>query len=530
LHGAVHREKSFRMKKIFWLLLLAGSTTFAQTPDWSSKIAAIVYSNCSSCHHEEGIGPFSLMSYEDAVANAFSMQTAVNARKMPPWPPDPNYRHFVNEKILADADLAALNDWINGGMPSGDLSQAPVPPIFNGASLMMNIDQVVNLPAYIVQQVNDEYRTFVIHSGNTQSKFLNSLEFIPGNSSIVHHILLYQDTSNISYQKDLDDPLPGYASNGTTTASPYAVLVGGWAPGGSVYKLPDNMGFEVPAGSDYVVEIHYAPGSMGQTDSTKINMKFTTFTPVRPVYVFPLLYHFPPSLINWPLNIPANQVKTFNEHSGTFSENLSLLSVAPHMHLIGKSFKVFMVTNPGDTTNLIYIPDWNFHWQEDYTFQQLIKFPQGAQIYAQAVYDNTTNNPWNPSNPPITVSVGESTLDEMMVCFFAFLDYQSGDENVILDSTLLSSVQTPGGNFPISVFPNPANNQLFIQATLPDHNVRLRLSDELGHLVKEIVETNIAAGAYSKSIDISDLVPGIYLLEINSGDERAIKKVIRLQE
>jgi hypothetical protein len=32
------------------------------------------------------------------------------------------------------------------------------------------------------------------------------------------------------------------------------------------------MGLEVPAGADYVVEIHYAPGSLGLTDSTKINM------------------------------------------------------------------------------------------------------------------------------------------------------------------------------------------------------------------------------------------------------------------
>jgi hypothetical protein len=101
---------------------------------------------------------------------------------------------------------------------------------------------------------------------------------------------------------------------------------------------------------------------------------------------------------------------------------------------------------------------------------------------------------------------------------------------VILDSTLLSGVQTYADNLPVSVFPNPANNQLFIQATLPEHNVLLRLSDDVGHLVKEITETNIAAGAYSKSIDISDLVPGIYLLEISSGDERVIKKVIRLQE
>jgi hypothetical protein len=380
-----------------------------------------------------------------------------------------------------------------------------------------------------VQQATDEYRTFVIHSGNTESKYLNSVEFIPGNPAAVHHMLFYQDTSDISYQKDQDDPAPGYASNGTTTASPYAVMIGGWAPGGTVYKLPDNMGFEVPANSDYVVEIHYAPGSMGQTDSTKINMKFTTVPGIRPVYVAPILYHYPPSLINWPLTIPANQVKTFNEKSGTFNVNLSLLSVAPHMHLIGKSFKVFMVKTPGDTTNLISIPDWNFHWQENYGFQKLIKFPAGAQIYGQATYDNTTNNPFNPSNPPVTVHLGESTLDEMMVCFFAYLGYQSGDENVILDSTLISGV--PGvttNDFTVGLYPNPATDQLHVQMILPYHDVCFRFINQLGIIAKEISENNIWTGDYSREINISELPAGIYMAEITSGSERVVRKFVKI--
>lgn len=518
------------MKKFLpalFILTITVKWSFAQTTDWSSKVANIIYNNCSSCHHEGGIGPFTLMSYDDAVTNALSMQSAVNARQMPPWPPDPSYTHFVHEKVLSEEDIAAINDWIDGGMLSGDLATAPAPPVFNGASLMTNIEQTVHLPTYTVQQATDEYRTFVIHSGNTQSKYLNSLEFIPGNPAAVHHILLYQDTSDISYQKDLADPAPGYASNGTTTASPYAVMIGGWAPGGGVSKLPDNMGFDVPANADYVVEIHYAPGSLGLTDSTKINMKFSTAPDIRPVYVFPLLYHFPPSLMNWPLTIPANQVKTFNEKSGTFPDNYSLLSVAPHMHLIGKSFKVFMVKSPGDTTSLIYIPNWNFHWQEGYTFQKLIKFPAGAQIYGQATYDNTLNNPFNPSNPPVTVHLGESTLDEMMVCFFSFLDFKAGDEEVVLDSTLLTTTPEVFSNdFPLSIYPNPATDQLQIGTTLPDHDVQIRLMNDLGITVTEISEQHIWNGIYNRQMDISGLPPGMYLLEIISGNERVTRKVM----
>ena len=162
-------------------------------------------------------------------------------------------------------------------------------------------------------------------------------------------------------------------------------------------------------------------------------------------------------------------------------------------------------------------------------FQKLVKFPAGAKLYGNATYDNTTNNPFNPSNPPVTVSLGESTLDEMMVCFFSFLEYQSGDENLVLDSTMLTGVVDIPNAFPVEVFPNPAHDQLLVQMTLPDHNLNLRLTNELGAIVKEISEMNIANGAYSKTIDIGDLPSGMYFLEINSGDERVTKKVMKVE-
>jgi hypothetical protein len=64
--------------------------------------------------------------------------------------------------------------------------------------------------------------------------------------------------------------------------------------------------------------------------------------------------------------------------------------------------------------------------------------------------------------------------------------------------------------------------------TLPDHNLNLRLTNELGAVVKEISEMNIANGAYSKTINIADLPVGMYFLEINSGGERVTKKVIKM--
>lgn len=112
----------------------------AQTPDWSTSVAAIAYKHCTNCHHPDGIGPFSLMSYDDAATWGYSMLTQINAKLMPPWPPDPNYNHLKDENVLTDDETAAINSWINNYMPIGDINLAPDAPVYNGTSLMINPD------------------------------------------------------------------------------------------------------------------------------------------------------------------------------------------------------------------------------------------------------------------------------------------------------------------------------------------------------------------------------------------------------
>jgi len=116
------------MKRIVLLIAIIGSVTItqAQTPDWSSKVAAVVYDHCSSCHHAGGIAPFPLMSYEDAVVRSADIQSSVNAGKMPPWPPSQDCgQEVIGDRRLSADDIATINDWVNGGMPEGDPSTAP---------------------------------------------------------------------------------------------------------------------------------------------------------------------------------------------------------------------------------------------------------------------------------------------------------------------------------------------------------------------------------------------------------------------
>ena len=516
---------------LLFLLVFFFQRICAQTPDWSSKIAGIIYDNCSGCHHEGNIGPFPLMSYDDAVTYGFSVQEQVNAKKMPPWPADPEYNHFWGERVLSDDEIAAINDWVNGGMPSGDLAYAPVPPVFDGASIMVNPDDTVLLPAYTITSDDDVQRTFVVHSGYSVDKFINAIEFVPGDLSAVHHVIFNQDTSDIPWQYDQADPGPGYETYGLGDPSPTSINFGGWNPGRGVIQFPPNMGFQILAESDFVISVHYAPGSFGKTDSSKINIKFCDLpdSAVRRIYQQRFLFDNPPVLQNPPLFIEANTVKTFYEISDTFVAKKSMLGLAPHSHYVCSSWEVYMINSDNDTTRLLKIPQWNFDWQYSYLHTKVVVIPSGAQLYGNASFDNTVNNPDNPNNPPLDISEGQSSDHEMMNCRFWMMDYEPGDEEIILDSAfygLPTAVSVLQNELSLQLFPNPAKDVIHVTADLPSHEVTWYLYDAYGKLIQSSDQRKIANGIYVREIDVRNFPAGIHFFRIQSGDLTAFSKVV----
>jgi hypothetical protein len=134
------------------------------------------------------------------------------------------------------------------------------------------------------------------------------------------------------------------------------------------------------------------------------------------------------------LVIPANKVKKFTSEY-KINQDLSVLTLNPHMHLIGKEFKAFAVLPVGDTIPLIKINDWNFRWQYFYTVPKMLFLPKGTLIKVEALFDNTPNNMDNPFNPP-QIIMGRNgsmkTTDEMLQLIITYLPYQKGDEFIKL--------------------------------------------------------------------------------------------------
>ena len=514
------------MKNIYKLLLILfiTSTAKAQTyiPTWSDDIACIFYSRCTSCHNANGIAPFSLIDYNDAVAYATGIQTAVNSKYMPPWPPDVSYQTLAHERILTPQEITLINDWINNGTQQGNIANAPAPPVYSSAAQITAPDISLVMPNYVVPPLSsDMYRCFVMPTNVSVDKYLAAIEILPGNRNIVHHVLVYQDVANTALTLGSLDPDPGYTSFGGP-GSNSAELVGGWVPGSEPYFLPAGMGIKLKANSKIILQIHYPLGSTGQTDSTRVNFLYSTSPSVRNVRVDPLLYHNAPVLQNGPLFIPANTIQTFHEMFTipAIVGNVTLLTVGPHMHLIGTQAESYAVSTLLDTIPLIRINNWDFHWQGFYSFRKPVKIPAGSTLHAYATYDNTGGNPNNPNNPPQNVGLGENTTDEMMLTYFYWLPYVTGDENIAVDTvtvpltyngcTYTTGINDHVVNSNFRVYPNPATD--FAVIDLPgEHYYQVAIQNAMGQEVK--IYNNIKS---SLKIDCSKLNKGIYFLKVSS--------------
>ena len=135
------------------------------------------------------------------------------------------------------------------------------------------------------------------------------------------------------------------------------------------------------------------------------------------------------------MNIEPNTVKNVWSKFKV-PEDISILTINPHMHLLGKSFKAYALKPGGDTIRLISIPRWDFSWQYFYTFKKMVKIPAGSTIVAEGVYDNTRQNLNNPFSPPQLITDQSGSMkatDEMFQFIVTYLPYQSGDENVSLE-------------------------------------------------------------------------------------------------
>lgn len=415
---------------LFSMLLTFSFVGQAQSVTFHADVAPIIYTHCTECHRVGEIGPMPLTTYEEVFGYGEFIEYVTTTDYMPPWTPDDTYSHFVGERVLTDNEKATLSAWVAAGKPEGNPADNPGIPSFPEGSQIGTPDMVLPMAESYTHggDMTDQYQVFVLPADPDNDLAIRALEVRPGNRTVSHHAILGLDVTGTAANLDAQDPEPGYESFGSFGFSAESNFFGAWVPGALTLEYPPGIGRVVPAGADILLQMHYGPSPIEETDLTEVNVFFAEEPIEREVETGIM----GPQHLDQSFYLPANQERTFH---GTMNvaADVSLLSVAPHCHLIGVSWEVFATSpNNQDTIPLISIPSWDFNWQGFFTFPTLTQIPSGYTLHGIASYDNTSANPFNPNDPPQNVTFGEGTTDEMFFVFFDYVLYQEGDELISL--------------------------------------------------------------------------------------------------
>ncbi len=100
--------------------LLVSLTALAAPVTFHKDVEPILQKNCQECHRPGEIAPMSLLTYQQVRPYAKAIKADVLQKKMPPWPADPHYAKFANDRSLTPAEIETLSKWVDTGAKEGE--------------------------------------------------------------------------------------------------------------------------------------------------------------------------------------------------------------------------------------------------------------------------------------------------------------------------------------------------------------------------------------------------------------------------
>jgi len=423
---------------VFGLMLAAAVQSSSQGVTFNKDVLPILQKNCQNCHRPGQIAPMSLLTYNDVRPWARAVKNAVVTKAMPPWFADSNYGHFENERRLKQSEIDTIAGWVDAGAVEGNAKDAPPPVQWPEGGFQIKPDYIVEGPTYDVPAKGIvEWTWFVVPGGFTEDTWVTSIEVLPSQLAITHHVCLsyIQHSPEVPYftamlprgviQRDAEGNeirTPGQRGGTAQGGGAFPGILGvifGRSAGTALIEecyepgrppadfRPYKAAKLIPAGTDIAVNVHYTPNGNAVKDHVRIGFTLAKEPPNRRYIAMstaspsdPSQFAIPPNNPNW--QAPPAVV--------TFDQDVELVGLMPHMHVRGKAARFDLEYPDGKKETILNIPRYDFNWQLWYDTSKRI--PKGTTMKVYAWYDNSANNKFNP-NPNATVYYGDQTWEEM---------------------------------------------------------------------------------------------------------------------
>ncbi len=377
-------------------------------PTFTKDVAPILQQRCQGCHRRDQIGPFVLETYEQARKRAARIAAVAEDQSMPPWKPTagvgPKLKH---DRSLSAREIAVLKAWAEAGAPRGEPAHMPAPARFpegwalGEPDLVLEPTEDFQVPA----SGPDIYRCFVIPTNLPRDVLISAVEYRPGNRRVVHHMMAFVDTQGFGRERDAAEPGPGYASYSGAGVEITGDL-GGWAAGNEATHLPDGVGRSLPCRADVILQVHYHPDGKHEVDRTRLGIHFAR-KPVKRTLQWA-------NASNYDFRLTPGNSNVEVRATWFVPVDVEALAVTPHMHQLGRDFRMSVTYPNGRKQDLIDIAEWDPTWQNTYSFEQPVRLPKGSVVKVVAHYDNSAHAR-NPHRPPKLVKWGPEATDEMCV-------------------------------------------------------------------------------------------------------------------
>jgi len=395
---------------------------------FAKDVAPILQRACQNCHRPGGVGPMSLLSFEDVRPWARSIKLKTGKREMPPWfiEKDIGIQKFKDDISLTDEEISTIARWVDGGAPRGNPADMPPPRQFADAAgwSFGTPDLVVSSPVVTVNAVAPDYHGFLkpAATGLTEDRYIKAVEVkefrledkafkrTAGqagdlNLFVVHHAV-------ISTQKGPQDGTGDDVVSGSEVSSPGRDFHLTHELGQNATIYPDDVGVRLPAKSalGYKVHLH----SVGREVPVRIDVAFK-FHPsgYKPKYTFTSAGASSGYLRD--LDIPAGADNVRFDSVYTLSKPGRLVTFEPHMHASGKRMCV-EATYPSGRREMLNCAGYNHNWVKVYSYEDDVAplLPAGTILHVIGWYDNSANNPRN-IDPRNWKGYGNRSVDDMFL-------------------------------------------------------------------------------------------------------------------
>jgi mono/diheme cytochrome c family protein len=403
-------------------------------PTFAEDVAPIFYRNCTTCHRPDGLGPFSLIDYEDAKANAGEIGDAIAAGYMPPWHAEGPHGIFRNDRRLSTADKDTILKWIEAGTPPGDLTRRPPAPVYPSRWEIGTPDAVVTMAEDFVVPASGtiEYQYFEVPTNFTEDKWVQALEILPGARAVVHHVIVYARVPPGATTTPAAPAAPAGASAPPVFARkpqyaipsapprrdtrhppprPLGSIIGTTAPGTNVMEFPAGTALRVRAGTVLTFQMHYTAHGHETADRTSVGFRFAKDVPREEILVS--------AFYNGALRLPAGAKDVAVPAELEANQPVRIWGLLPHTHLRGTRWQYKLEKPDGASSVILDVPRYDFNWQTYYLFATPLEMPAGSRILSTAWYDNSASNRNNPDAAK-DVTWGDQTWEEMQYTGFLY--------------------------------------------------------------------------------------------------------------